>query len=368
MNINQLSVTNFRNYSQESLCFHPKCNVIFGENAQGKTNLLEAVRYLSCGQSPRTRFDKELIAFGADAASLHGVICARERPFHVDASLFRGKKRRLQINDVPVSTNADLSGVYQTVYFCPEDLQLIRETAAVRRRFLDQALCQLRPRYQAALSQYHKIHQHKIRILRDSDENPQLLSMLPEFNAQMVHYGAVLIHYRSHFMEKLSQLAALHHFECAGGRETLSLTYVTVSSVTNPLGELGQIRQELSQHMESHQVAERSSRTCLSGPHKDDFQVNINGRSAKQFASQGQTRTAALSIKLAERGLYQHTTGEYPILLLDDVLSELDPKRQEFVLNRIQDGQVLITCCEEDRLSSFLGGKMFHVKHGTVYQ
>lgn len=366
MEIESLIVSQFRNYTQESLTFHPKCNVIFGENAQGKTNLLEAIAYLSCGQSPRTRFDKELIGFDAEYATLGAGIHARDRHFEIKASLFHGKRRQLQINGVKASTSSALSQVYQTVFFCPEDLQIIRETAAVRRRFLDQALCQLRPRYQRALAQYHKIYQHKIRILRDSEENPQLLSMLPEFNAQMVHFGAIVIHYRAHFVEKLAELAAVYHFECAGGKESLSLHYATVSSVTDPLGDVEQIRQELASHMESHQGGERASRSCLSGPHKDDLLVDINGRSAKRYASQGQTRTAALSIKLAERILYQHTTGEYPILLLDDVLSELDPKRQEFVLNRIQDGQVLITCCEEDRLSSLLGGKMFHVKHGSV--
>ena len=144
------------------------------------------------------------------------------------------------------------------------------------------------------------------------------------------------------------------------------MQYQTVSAVTDPSAEIGVLTEQLRCHMESHQAAERASRLCLSGPHKDDLGVTIDGRDAKSFASQGQTRTAALSMKLAEREIYKNATGEYPVLLLDDVLSELDPKRQEFVLNRINGGQVFITCCEDDRLPQMLGGRVFHVEHGAI--
>ena len=366
MQIESLSVTHFRNYAEQIVSFDPKCNVIYGENAQGKTNLLEAMVYLSCGKSPRTRFDRELIQFGADFAKLEATVQARERLFQMEAVLFLGKRRKLQVNRVPAKTASSLSEVYQTVFFCPEDLQLIREGPGARRRFLDTALCQLRPRYDAALSQYHRLYEHKTRILRDSGQKKELLSMLPDFNAQMIHFGAILIHYRAHFINRLAELAAGHHFECSGGKERLLLQYATVSTIGNPMASLEELEQKLSIHMLEHQKAELATGFCLSGPHKDDMLVDINEKSAKSFSSQGQTRTAALSIKLAERALYEHTTGEYPILLLDDVLSELDPRRQEFVLNRIQDGQLFITCCEDDRLASLLDGKVFHVEQGKV--
>ena len=367
MRIDSLELEHFRNYGHQRVSFDPRCNVIFGENAQGKTNLLEALVYLSCGKSPRARTDREMIGFDATSAALTAGVSARERTFLVRAELYRGRRRKLSVNKAPAKTSAQLSQVYNTVFFCPEDLYLIREGAAARRKFLDTALCQLRPRYAQALAQYHRTYEHKTRILRDSEDKPALLEALPEFNERLVTYGAILIHYRSQFARRLHEYAALHHRECSGGREELSIQYQTVSSVTDPDGELPILAEELRRHMEAHKEAERAARLCLSGPHKDDLLVTIDGRDAKQFASQGQTRTAALAMKLAEREIYKNAVGEYPVLLLDDVLSELDPKRQEFVLNRIAGGQVFITCCEDDRLPAMLGGRVFHVEHGEIW-
>lgn len=366
MRIDSLTLEGFRNYTAATLEFDPRCNVIFGANAQGKTNLLEALVYLSCGKSPRARSDREMIGFDAWEAYLKASVFAREREFRVEALLSREKRRKLTINQVAAKTASALSEVYHTVFFCPEDLYLIRAGAAERRRFMDTALCQLRPRYAAALGAYNKIYDHKTRILRDSEERPDLLEILPDFNEQMVRYGALIIHYRHQFARRLEEYAAQNHRECSGGGEELSIRYQTVSSVTDPGTEIGVITEQLRNHMESHQGAERASRLCLSGPHKDDLEVEINGKSAKMYASQGQTRTAALSMKLAEREIYKNVSGEYPVLLLDDVLSELDPRRQEFVLNRIAGGQVFITCCEDDRLPEMLGGKVFHIHQGNV--
>lgn len=366
MRIDGLALENFRNYDHAALSFDQRCNVIFGANAQGKTNLLEALVYLSCGKSPRARSDKEMIRFDAPATRLQAQVRARERDFRVEAELYRDKRRRLSVNKVAAKNTSALSEVYHTVFFCPDDLYLIREGASERRRFMDNALCQLRPRYAAALAAYNKAYEHKTRILRDAEERPDLLDILPDFNEQMVRFGAVLVHYRHQFSVKLEEYAALHHRECSGGKEELSIRYRSVSSVTDTGADVGTITEQLRDHMASHQLAERSSRLCLSGPHKDDLEVGINGRSAKMYASQGQTRTAALCMKLAEREIYKNACGEYPVLLLDDVLSELDPRRQEFVLNRIAGGQVFLTCCEDDRLTELLGGKVFHVQGGRI--
>lgn len=362
----RLELEGFRNYKRQAAEFDPQCNVIWGENAQGKTNLLEAIFYLSCGRSPRTRSDREMIGFDRQEAQMTVCLQGRERQYRVRAELYRDRRRKLFVNQAPVKTSAALSQVYHTVLFRPEDLFLIREGASVRRRFLDNALCQLRPRYAEALAKYHRAQEQKTRILRDFEERPGLLSTLPEFNSQMVFYGAALIHYREWFVRQLREYAAIHHQECSGGKERLTLQYHTVSSVTDPAADAETLMEDLRRHMESHQAAEQASRLCLSGPHKDDLLVAIDGREAKSYSSQGQTRTAALALKLAEREIYQADSGTYPILLLDDVLSELDPKRQDFVLNRIAGGQVFITCCEEDRLSQMLGGKVFHVEHGEI--
>ena len=367
MRIDRLELEGFRNYARESADFDPRCNVVCGENAQGKTNLLEAIVYLSRGRSPRARTDREMIGFQEEAARLLAHVHSREREFKVQADLFRGRRRRLAVNQVPVKTSAALGDVYHTVLFQPEDLTLIREGAAARRRFLDTALCQLRPRYAAALSGYERAREQKTRILRDCEQYPGLLEALPEFNQQMIRLGAVLIQYRHQFCLRLAEVAAVHHRECSGGREELALQYQTVSSIEDPGADLETLTEQLRRHMESHRNAELASRLCLSGPHKDDLCVSIGGRDAKQYASQGQTRTAALALKLAEREIYKNAAGEYPVLLLDDVLSELDPRRQEFVLNRIAGGQVFITCCEEDRLPNLLGGKVFHVEQGRIF-
>ena len=238
MRIDRLTLQNFRNYGQQSVDFSPGTNVIVGENAQGKTNLLEAVVYLSCGRSNRARTERELLHFGKTEALLRGELCSRERNFVVEARFAAGKRRKITVNQVPVKRLNELNGLLGTVFFCPEDLTLIREGAAARRRFMDQALCQLRPRYDAALSEYNRLYEHKTRILRDSEEHPSLLETLPEFNTRMAISGAVLIHYRARFCARLAEYAAAAHRECSGGREELSLRYETVKTVTEKV-EIG---------------------------------------------------------------------------------------------------------------------------------
>ena len=366
MRILELELQHFRNYSGQRVSFDPDCNVIFGENAQGKTNLLEAIVYLSCGKSPRARTDREMIAFDAPAAVLEAGISARDREFRTRVELYRDRRRKMWENQVPAKNSAALSQVDHTVFFCPDDLYLIREGAAARRRFLDGAICQLRPRYAQALAEYNRFYEHKTRILRDWQENPSLLDTLDDFNLRMAQFGARIIHYRAHFVRRLGEQAPAIHADFSGGREQLGLRYETVSTVQDPLGSVQDIFESLMRHQESHRRAELDSRQCLSGPHKDDLVVELDGQSAKQFGSQGQTRTAALSLKLAQREIFQQETGEWPVLLLDDVLSELDGKRQSFVLNRIQGGQVFITCCEPEKLDGLERGKSFQIQGGSV--
>ncbi len=356
----------FRNYAHLEARFDPRVNLIYGENAQGKTNLLEALGYLSAARSHRARYDREMIMLGVDEAFVKGEVFSRDRDFTLEARLSRGKSRQLFSNGVRLKTAGELSGILTTVLFCPEDLYLIREGASARRRFLDSAICQLRPRYAQALNEYTRLYEHKTRILRDWPENPSLLATLDDFNLRMAQTGAILIHYRAHFVKRLMEHAPAIHADFSGKREQLALCYDTVSTVTDPQAQPKNILEQLLEHQESHRQAELDCRQCLSGPHKDDISVSLNGMSAKTYGSQGQTRTAALSLKLAQREIFQEETGEWPVLLLDDVLSELDPKRQAFVLNRIQGGQVFITCCEEDKLNGLEGGKAFHIKDGKL--
>lgn len=366
MIVRSLTLESFRNYARFTGEFSPNVNVIWGENAQGKTNLLEAMAYLSTASSHRARYDKELICFGAEHALIQGQVEARGRSFLLEARLSRGARRRLFSNGVRLKTASELSEVLNTVLFCPEDLWLIREGAAVRRRFLDNCICQLRPRYAEALAEYRRLYEHKTRILRDWEEHPSLLDTLDEFNLRMAQTGALIIHYRAHFIRRLGEVTPPIHIDFSGGREELGLVYETVSTVTDSLAPARTILEQLLIHQQSHRRAELEARQCLSGPHKDDLSVLLNGLSARQFASQGQTRTAALSLKLASREIFFQETGEWPVLLLDDVLSELDGKRQEFVLKRITSGQVFITCCEEMDVSRLGSARTFHIREGAL--
>lgn len=365
MKLRRIALDGFRNYTDFTADFSPGVNVIWGENAQGKTNLLEAIGFLSGARSHRARGDKELISFHRDRGTITAEVTSRGRDFLLEVQLFQGARRRLFVNHVKCKTAAELGGIVQTVLFCPEDLALIKAGAAERRSFLDHAICQLRPRYAEALAQYNKLLDHKTRILRDWEKHPSLLDVLEDFNEAMARAGALVIHYRAHFVRKLAEKAAQIQTEFSGGRETLALHYATVSTVRDPLGPTVELYEDLRRHQDSHAKAERDARSCLSGPHKDDLVARINGQPARQYASQGQTRTAALSLKLAERELFRDDTGQWPILLLDDVLSELDARRQDFVLRRITGGQVILTGCEAPD-GSFPEGRTLHIVQGKL--
>ena len=365
MKLDRLSLRNFRNYESLESAFSPGVNLIVGDNAQGKTNLLEAVFYLSTGRSFRTRREMELILFHREFADLEGTVTDQARQQNLRAVLFAGRKpRQLFLNGVKKKSHGEMNGILTTVLFCPEDLMILKAGAAARRRFLDQALCQLRPRYEAALVEYNRILEQKSRILRDRFENASLLEVLPEYSRRLCQVGAIFISYRARFLKSLGEAATRFHQEFSGGRETLEITYRTVSTVEDPFAPLPALEQALLTHLDSHYGAELESAQCLTGPHKDDFDALLDGLSLKSYGSQGQTRTAAISLKLAQRELARRDTGEEPVLLLDDVLSELDPGRQDFVLNQIQSGQVFITCCEKDRLTKI--GQVLQIQAGNL--
>ena len=248
MIVHSIALDFFRNYVHLDARFSPEVNVIYGENAQGKTNLLEAVAYLSTASSHRARYDRELIQFGVDHAFVKAEVSARGRDFTLEARLGRGVRRQLYSNGVRLKSAGELSGVLNTVLFCPEDLYLIREGAATRRRFLDGCICQLRPKYAEALAEYRRLYEHKVRILRDWEEHPSLLDTLDEFNLRMAQTGALLIHYRAHFVKRLREVTPPIHLDFSGGREELGLAYETVSTVTDPEDSPRSILHQLLAH------------------------------------------------------------------------------------------------------------------------
>ena len=365
MQLNNLQLHNFRNYQTLALDFDPGVNLIVGDNAQGKTNLLESISYLGSGKSFRAQKTGEMVGFGGDHAEISGEVFSQERQQSLRWLLFSGSRpRQLGRNGAKKKAASEIAGVLPTVLFCPEDLMILKLGASQRRRFGDHGLCALRPNYDAALTEYNRILEQKSRILKDHFENPALLEILPEYNARLCQVGALLISYRARFYDSLGKAAAEYHNQFSGGAEEFSLEYKTVSTVSDPFAPVSQLVQDLQAHLQSHHRAEIESGQCLTGPHKDDFTVSLSGIDLKAYGSQGQTRTAAISLKLAQRELMAREFGEEPVLLLDDVLSELDPGRQDFVLNQITSGQVFITCCEPGRFTKL--GKTIEIEKGTV--
>ena len=365
MNLNKLSLRDFRNYVNLEVEFDPGVNLIVGDNAQGKTNLLEAIAFLGSGKSFRAQKNLEMVRFGAEFADMEGQIQAQERDQSIRWVLFADRRpRMIYRNGVKKKSAAEVAGLLPAVLFCPEDLMVLKTGGAQRRRFADQALCVLRPKYDAALTEYQRILEQKTAIFKGFEENPALLELLPVYNARLCQLGAQLISYRARFFDSLGQAASGYHGQFSGGLEEFRLEYKTVSTISDPFASPEVLRGQLEEHLHSHYQAELSSRQCLTGPHKDDFDVTLNEISLKSYGSQGQTRTAAISLKLAQRELMAAAFGEEPVLLLDDVLSELDARRQDFVLNQITGGQVFITCCEPGRFTKL--GKTIEIQSGAI--
>ena len=364
MKLESMFLRDFRNYREETFRFDPGVNLIVGDNDQGKTNLLEAVVYAGSGKSFRAQKTGELVRFGADFADLEAKVFSQERSQTLRWVMFPdGRKRQIWCNGAKKKTTGEISGILQTVLFCPEDLMVLKTGASARRRLGDNALCQMRPNYEAALTEYNRILEQINRILKDRHENPALLQILPEYNTRLCQVGALLISYRARFYDALGKAAAKFHGLCSGGQEEFILSYKTVSNIVDPFAPVSQLTQALQAHLESHYRAELESCQCLTGPHTDDFDVTLSGISLKAYGSQGQVRTSAISLKLAQRELMQAQTGQMPVLLLDDVLSELDPGRQDFVLNQINQGQVFISCCEPGRFTKL--GTTIQVRDGS---
>lgn len=365
MQIESLTLRGFRNYDEVTVAPCAGINLFVGDNAHGKTNLVEGIYYLAAGKSFRTHKEAELVGLGREFAELSADVFTEERTKNLRAVLFASRRpRQLFFSGIKQKTFGAFAGNLTAVLFCPDDLSVLRGGAAARRRMIDLALCQLRVGYDNALSEYTRLCEQKSRILRDREQYPSLLDALPEFSEGMCRYGARILSVRARYLRALGEQAAAFHSEFSGGGETLRLEYHTVSSVDDPFADEAVIYDRLKSHMESHRIAELEAGQCLSGVHRDDFELFLGDLPLKSFGSQGQTRTAAISLKLAERELFCRDTGQMPVLLLDDVLSELDAKRQDYLLNKLQRGQIFITCCEPDRLTTV--GKTFTVQNGTV--
>ena len=365
MQIHWVETDDFRLLAPERVELDPGVNVITGANAQGKTTLLEAAYLLTGMKSFRTYYDRELIAFGRDAARVTGSLTAAGREQRIELRLARGRARQMTRNGAKL-TPGEMRENLKAILFSPDDLGMVRGPASARRRLMDTAISQLRPGYAALLTDFNRLYENKTRILKDWREKPSLLDTLDDFSESLCVCSAKLIRYRAAFARRLAEKAAPIQREFSNGTEELAIRYATVSTVEDPAASEREIYEAVAQRQRQLRQAELDAGTCLVGAHKDDLVISINGADARSFASQGQARTAALSVKLSEREIFMDETGEIPVLLLDDVLSELDAARQEFVLNRIGGGQTLVTCCQAESVSRLLSGKVLYMEKGRV--
>ena len=367
MIVQRLELRNFRNYRDLGCDFDSRVNVITGRNAQGKTNLLEAVYYLAGARSFRTRSDRDVLHLEETEGAVTGCVASEIREQRIDIYLSRRERKKIFVNGVRMKSASELSGRFACILFCPDDLALIKGGAAERRRFMDLAICQLRPKYAALLTEFNRIYEQKTRILRDYRERQDMLDVLDEFSLNLAKCGAELIRYRASWCARAAQTAGDIHGEISGCGEKLRLDYRTVSAVEDPLGmSVKELLDALLRQQERLRQAEIDAGQCLAGVQKDDISLRVDDSEAAKFASQGQIRTAALSMKLAEWTICRDELGSSPVLLLDDVLSELDALRQDYVLNSIRDGQVLITCCDEEEVSRRTGGKIIRIEQGQI--
>ena len=357
MLIRQIQLHNFRNYETLLLPFTDGVNLLYGDNAQGKTNLLEAIFLSATTRALRGSKDKELIRFGCDEAHVGVSVVNKGCQHRVDMYLRRNKPKGIAIDEIPIRRSAELMGLVHVIAFCPDDLSMMKDGPAERRRFLDMELCQMDPIYCSNLINYNKVLVQRNNLLKQIAADPSLKDTVSIWDDQLVRYGSDIIRRRRSFVEELLPIVTSKHSLLSGGSEDLLLSYAP--SVSEDV-----YAEKLQRGLE-HDLFMKATGT---GPHRDDLEVSVNERNVRLFGSQGQQRTAALSLKLAEIDLVRKRVGESPVLLLDDVLSELDRKRQLQLLSEINGLQTIITCTGMEEFVQLRSptDSIYYVKAGTV--
>lgn len=359
MHIKNLNLKNFRNYSDERIEFSDKLNVVYGKNAQGKTNCAEAVYYLCTGTSPRAKRDKQLIRRGAEYAEISAEAEGRYGKLEMYAKIFE-TGREIRINGNKISRNADILGNLFSVFFSPQELRLIQDGPDERRRFLNVFISQLSRPYYVALVRYNRVLEQRNNLLKD--KNPDTVyELLPVWDEELSKYAAVIACRRAEFLKELAPRAAEIHSRLTEGAEQLKIT-----PEKRYAGSEEEIKNKIFAELSDNYERDLRLGFTASGPHRDDLSIEINGADAKSYASQGQTRTAALSLKLAEVEIFKEVSGEYPVLVLDDVLSELDLPRRKKLLGYTQNLQAIITCTHAERVLGGLEINRIKIEDGRV--
>lgn len=357
MRITEVSLQGFRNLEKLHILPTEGMNVFYGENAQGKTNFLESLYFCAMGRSMRTKNDWQLICFQEEESHIRLFVSRKNRNERIDVHLKRSEKKGIAVNGLPVRRLGDLFGTLYTVIFSPEDLSLVKEGPGERRRFMDMELCQLSRVYYYDLQQYYRILKQRNNLLKEIQKKPNLKDTLFAWDGQLIEYGERIMAARSDFITRLSKIACRKLEALTGGAERLEILY-------KPNCEMGGLAVKTENGLQRDLYLGSTSH----GPHKDDMVFIVNGRDAKNFGSQGQQRSIALATKLAEVDLIREETDELPVLLLDDVLSELDEHRQRFLLESVGGLQAFLTCTGiEDAVRGYVGaGNLFHVVDGRI--
>lgn len=357
MKIKQLKLKNYRNYDLLELDFDPSTNILYGDNAQGKTNILESIYMCGTTKSHRGTKDRDMIRFGQEEAHIEAVIDKKGVPFEIDIHLKNNSPKGVAINKMPIRRAIELFGIVNIVFFSPEDLNIIKNGPSERRKFIDLELSQLDKVYLSDLTNYNRIVNQRNKLLKDVYDRKDLMETLDIWDLQLVNYGKKIIDRRNKFIVELNEIVGKVHEQLTGGKEHLQIYYEP--SVSSMDFETNLIKnREKDIRMKSTSV----------GPHRDDICFMADGLDIRKFGSQGQQRTAALSLKLSEIEIVKKVINDTPILLLDDVLSELDKHRQNYLLDSISDIQTLITCTGLDDFvnNRFHINKIMHVDNGKV--
>ena len=361
MYLKKIELKNFRNYQEEEVVFHNRVNIITGKNAQGKTNLIESLYILSLGKSFRTSRDAEMIGFGLEFCRVKGTAEKEDHELEVEISI-NSEGKIIKIDGVKIAKNIDiLENVYMVV-FSPEDLKIVKDEPEKRRKFIDRELCQLKPVYFKNLARYKKILQQRNTLLKQTEVKEDLIAVWDE---SLVEYGSKIIQERKRFIDQLNILSKIISRNITNGREEIEVFYESNIEYKETLEEQKHFfKERLKKNMQQDVIRRNTS----AGPHKDDIKISVEGIDIRHFGSQGQQRTAALSMKLAEIKLIKEETGIDPILLLDDVLSELDAERQNDLIHSLKEVQLFITTAElgEEVRKNLPSGYTFVVENGKV--
>ena len=357
MYIESLELKNFRNYEELSIVLDPGTNILYGDNAQGKTNVLEAVYLCGTTKSHRGSKDKEMIRFEQDESHIRMMVKKDGVSHKIDMHLKKNKAKGLAIDGIPIRKAAELFSIVNLVAFSPEDLNIIKNGPSERRRFMDLELCQLNKVYLQELTSYNKVLNQRNKLLKDIGFQPGLTETLDVWDMQLVSYGKKIISLRRQFMEELGEIIRQIHSNLTGKKEEIRLLY-----------EPDVEEKVFEEKLQSAREKDLRFRVTSVGPHRDDFCVQINGIDIRKYGSQGQQRTAALSLKMSEIYLVEKVTKDHPVLLLDDVLSELDSSRQNYLLQSIHNIQTVITCTGLDELieNNFSIDRVFRVTEGKI--